>query len=41
LYLYANNLGIVWKASKYNPDTKNGLIVPPLKTIAFGLNLTF
>jgi len=40
-YLYANNLGIIWKASRYNPDTQNGLTYPLQKTIAFGLNVNF
>ncbi|RZJ92824.1 MAG: SusC/RagA family TonB-linked outer membrane protein [Chryseobacterium sp.] len=39
-YLYANNLGIIWKADKGNidPDYPTQL---PIKTIAFGLKVDF
>lgn len=39
IYLYANNLGIIWKASKgdRDPDYPN---LKPLKTIALGFTLT-
>lgn len=41
VYLYANNLGILWRANHYHldPDVTAGFPVP--KTIAFGLNATF
>ena len=41
LYIYANNLGFIWKASQYNPDTRGGLSVPVQKSIAVGLNVSF
>lgn len=39
--LQANNLGIIWKTSKYNPETANGLGLPGFRTLAVGLNLSF
>lgn len=40
LYMYANNLGILWKASNtdLDPDFR---IQKPIRTIAFGVNLNF
>lgn len=42
LYLYANNLGILWKATKgdIDPDYVNS-DYPPVKTIAFGIKTNF
>lgn len=42
LYIYANNVGILWKANKHDidPDYGDGTIRPP-RTIAIGLNLNF
>lgn len=38
VYSYANNLGILWKASKYklDPDYENA-VYPPVKTISLGI----
>lgn len=42
IYIYANNLGFLWKASAYNPDTRGRLLdVSPQKSISFGLNASF
>lgn len=42
-YLYANNLGILWKAAKndLDPDAVNGDLLPPQRTIAFGIKGSF
>ncbi|MCF8451731.1 MAG: SusC/RagA family TonB-linked outer membrane protein [Pedobacter sp.] len=40
LYLYANNLGILWKAEKGNIDPEYPLMLP-LKTVAAGLKMGF
>lgn len=39
-YVYANNLGIIWRANKYSIDPDYLTISPP-KTIAFGVNIGF
>ncbi|MGN7720256.1 SusC/RagA family TonB-linked outer membrane protein [Chitinophaga sp. 22620] len=41
LYLYANNLGIIWRKNKYDidPDYPNFTTIPPSKSIAIGLVL--
>ncbi|RFZ90108.1 SusC/RagA family TonB-linked outer membrane protein [Mucilaginibacter conchicola] len=38
-YIYANNLGLLWKAAKndLDPDAVNGDILPLPRTIAFGI----
>lgn len=45
LYVYANNIGIIWKANKDNidPDVliNQGLVYPNPKTWAVGLNVNF
>jgi len=41
LYVCANNLGFIWKASNYNPDTEGQLLPTKSKSFAFGLNVTF
>ena len=42
-YVYANNIGIVWRANKYHidPDYTSSGYIPPPKSIAFGLNVSF
>lgn len=42
LYLYANNLGILWKATKtkYDPDYPTAAY-PPVRTLALGLKADF
>jgi hypothetical protein len=41
VYIYANNIGIIWKANKegIDPDAINGYPVP--RTLSFGLRTTF
>jgi len=39
-YIFANNLGILWRANKYNIDPDYGYI-PPSRTISVGLNVGF
>lgn len=43
LYIYANNLGIIWKANKkgIDPDFVSGTSIPTPKTIAAGLKIDF
>ncbi|HMJ48170.1 MAG TPA: SusC/RagA family TonB-linked outer membrane protein [Ferruginibacter sp.] len=42
IYAYVSQLGFMWKASKYNPDTQNSELRTSLnKTFSFGLNLIF
>jgi len=42
LYIYANNIGIIWRANKNNIDPDYGSTnVPNPKSIAFGLNIGF
>lgn len=40
-YLYVNNVGILWKASAFNPDTEGGLNIPRPKSLALGVNIGF
>ncbi|WP_159442333.1 SusC/RagA family TonB-linked outer membrane protein [Chitinophaga niabensis] len=40
-YLYMNNVGILWKASVFNPDTEGGLNISRPKSLAFGVNIGF
>lgn len=42
LYLYANNIGILWRANKLNidPDFGNSFI-PPARSVAIGINVRF
>jgi len=37
LYLYLNNLGLIWKANKFNIDPDYQQTGPPPRTIAFGI----
>lgn len=41
LYLYANNLGIIWKASKRDIDPDQPDQIPSPRSLAFGLQLQF
>lgn len=41
LYIYANNLGIIWRLNKHKLDPDYGSAIPPAKTIAAGLRLNF
>jgi TonB-linked SusC/RagA family outer membrane protein len=42
IYLYANNIGILWRANKFGIDPDYGsLNIPNPRSIAFGLNLSF
>lgn len=43
VFIYANNLGLIWRANEHNldPDYIGFGTIPPSKTIALGLNLTF
>lgn len=44
LYMYANNIGMIWRANKegLDPDYNTGsAIYPPGRTIAFGLTASF
>jgi TonB-dependent starch-binding outer membrane protein SusC len=41
LYVYANNLGIIWKANHFNLDPDYSTYGAPPRTIAFGLKLEF
>lgn len=40
IYGYANNLGMLWKASKYRQDPDYGTVKPP-RTISFGLKINY
>jgi len=40
LYLYANNLGILWRANKYGLDPDYGQGFPNPKSISLGCNIT-
>ncbi|MDB5138080.1 MAG: TonB-dependent receptor, partial [Mucilaginibacter sp.] len=40
-YLYANNLGIIWKANHFGLDPDYYTTAPPPRTIAFGIKLDF
>jgi TonB-linked SusC/RagA family outer membrane protein len=42
-YVYANNLGVIWKAAKsgLDPDYQTTYALPPVRTIAFGLQADF
>jgi TonB-dependent starch-binding outer membrane protein SusC len=39
LYLYANNLGMIWKANKYGIDPDYQQTGPPPRTVSLGLKL--
>ncbi|MRG46969.1 SusC/RagA family TonB-linked outer membrane protein [Chitinophaga sp. SYP-B3965] len=42
LYLYITNIGFLWKASHYNPDTRDDVrSVPRQKSLAIGMNMSF
>ncbi|WP_198163533.1 SusC/RagA family TonB-linked outer membrane protein [Pedobacter cryoconitis] len=43
LYIYANNLGIIWKAAKSNldPDFQTRYSLPPVRTYAAGIKIDF
>ncbi len=41
LYAYMNNVAILWKATKSSLDPDYGSIIPPSRTIAFGLTANF
>lgn len=42
IYFYLNNIGVIWKASKYDVDTQNGTtIYRTPRTIAVGISLGF
>ncbi|MBS1598435.1 MAG: SusC/RagA family TonB-linked outer membrane protein [Bacteroidetes bacterium] len=44
LYVYANNLGIIWRANNQKLDPDNGIanpVYPSLRSVAFGLKLDF
>ncbi|WP_246581271.1 SusC/RagA family TonB-linked outer membrane protein [Echinicola shivajiensis] len=41
VYLYANNLGILWKAAKNDPLDPDYRITNPLKSIAVGVKMDF
>ena len=43
VYVYANNLGVIWNANSSNIDPEASAFnaVPQLKTISFGLNVSF
>jgi hypothetical protein len=42
VYLYANNLGILWRANRHNIDPDFGdLNIPTPKSVAIGLNIIF
>lgn len=42
LYMYLNNMGILWKANKHNIDPDYGdQVIPPSRSIAFGLSTSF
>jgi hypothetical protein len=45
VYVYANNLGILWKANKDNidPDVliNQSFVYPNPKTLAIGINVNF
>lgn len=41
-YIYINNIGILWKSSKYNPDTYNALQPSPFQlSVSGGVNFNF
>lgn len=40
-YMYANNLGIIWKANHFGLDPDYYTTSPPPRTIAFGIKLDF
>jgi TonB-linked SusC/RagA family outer membrane protein len=41
VYIYANNLGIIWRANKDHLDPDAGLFYPSPRTIAGGIRLTY
>ncbi|MBO9154840.1 SusC/RagA family TonB-linked outer membrane protein [Chitinophaga sp. GCM10012297] len=42
IYAVANNLGIIWRANKYNLDPElTGYLLPPPKSVAAGLTVSF
>lgn len=41
LFMIANNLGILWKASKFPYDPEYGTTFKPIKTISFGIKTDF
>jgi TonB-linked SusC/RagA family outer membrane protein len=40
-YLYANNLGIIWKANKFGLDPDYQTYGPPPRTLSFGVSIDF
>jgi TonB-linked SusC/RagA family outer membrane protein len=36
-YVYANNIGLIWRANKQHLDPDYGTFIPPSRSIAFGL----
>jgi len=42
-YMYVNNLGMIWKATKVNldPDFQDRFSLPPVRTYAFGVRIDF
>lgn len=39
LYMYANNLGVIWKSSDSDLDPDYPFSIPPVRTIAFGVQI--
>lgn len=39
LYIYANNLGVIWKSSDSDLDPDYPFSIPPVRTIAFGVQI--
>ncbi|MGK9120940.1 SusC/RagA family TonB-linked outer membrane protein [Olivibacter jilunii] len=40
VFIYANNLGIIWKATKSTEDPEYGTALWPPKSLAFGINVS-
>jgi hypothetical protein len=41
VYLYANNLGILWRANKYHLDPDYGSYYPAPRTFSLGFKTSF